>query len=589
MDSVEIRLTAGAIKSGYLMVDKRVFPQDTWAEPNQTTAARTFSIRLEATGTKYQTDYDLGHRIVRKRFGRFYRGNHLRPGDMIRLFRIGDHEYVLSLKRDSVIPEFESRPSVDAQPIVSNAEVSGDDLGQMQDTAELIEDNVEDDAAELNIDPRDRRILYVTKNPTISSLWENYLDGDLILNPDYQRYYVWDRQKASNLIESVILDIPIPVIFTSEEEDGVTEEVIDGQQRLQSIFSFIKGEFPDKSPFKLSKLKILKELSGSTYAKLDASIQKRIKKRELTVVRIQSGTQKDIKFEMFERLNTNITRLNAQELRNCLYRGPYMEFIKKMAKNQDFIAIIDQKDSDNKRMLHEELVLIFFSFLHKSYLHYYTPLKQFLNDDTYQYRHADESELSKLEAQFKKSVDIIKTVFGRNAFKVFLIDPDTGRGYFSKTKINQGLYFVLTYCFALYEKNQIMPYSDLIREELINLQVHNAEFLDTLTGSGTNSREKIQKKFDLWRGTLKGILGYPVKHPRAFSYQLKKQLFEQNPVCDLCGQRVMGIDDCELDHITAYSRGGKTIASNARVSHRFCNRSRGAHKAGVDIGTSISK
>ena len=51
----------------------------------------------------------------------------------------------------------------------------------------------------------------------------------------------------------------------------------------------------------------------------------------------------------------------------------------------------------------------------------------------------------------------------------------------------------------------------------------------------------------------------------------------------------MGIDDCELDHITAYSRGGKTIASNARVSHRFCNRSRGAHKAGVDIGTSISK
>ena len=135
-----------------------------------------------------------------------------------------------------------------------------------------------------------------------------------------------------------------------------------------------------------------------------------------------------------------------------------------------------------QRNLHEELVLIFFSFLHKSYLHYYTPLKQFLNDDTYQYRHADESELSKLEAQFKKSVDIIKTVFGRNAFKVFLIDPDTGRGYFSKTKINQGLYFVLTYCFALYEKNQIMPYSDLIREELINLQVRQRRVLGHIDG-----------------------------------------------------------------------------------------------------------
>ncbi|OGH96097.1 MAG: hypothetical protein A2X43_10830 [Candidatus Margulisbacteria bacterium GWD2_39_127] len=444
----------------------------------------------------------------------------------------------------------------------------------MQQEQVLIED-IDIDNEELNINPLERRITHVTKTPTISSLHENYKDGDLILNPDYQRYYVWDRQKASNLIESIILNIPIPVIFTSEDDD--IEEVIDGQQRLQSIFSFIESKFPDGTIFRLSPLKILKELSGKKYSELETSIQKRIKKRELTIIRIQSETQEDIKFEMFERLNTNITKLNAQELRNCLYRGPYIEFIKKMAKHPDFLYILDQTESDNKRMLHEELVSIFCAFLHKSYLNYNTPLKQFLNNDMNQYRNISIEELNSLEYQFKKSVDLIKTIFGKNAFKAFIINEDKTET-FSKTKVNQGLFFILMWSFTQYEKNQVMPYIDLIREELLNIQVHNADFFDTLTGSGTNSKEKIERKFDIWRNTLKGVLGYPVKEPRAFTYNLKKQLWEQNSTCAICGQRIISVDTAEIDHITCYWQGGKTVPENARLAHRTCNRIRGGDK-----------
>ena len=448
----------------------------------------------------------------------------------------------------------------------------------MQDESELLED-LEDGNGDLNIPSLERRISHVTTNYTISSLYEKYKDSDLILNPDYQRYYVWDAKKASNLIESLILNIPIPVIFTSEDTDeDKGDEVIDGQQRLQSIFSFIDGKFPDGNTFRLSKLKILKDLSGKKFTDLETTIQKKIKKRELTVTRIKSETHDDIKFEMFERLNTNITKLNAQELRNCLYRGRYMDFLKKMAVNQDFHYIINQKETDNKRMLHEELLLVFCALVHKSYLNYKPPLKQFLNADAKQYRDASDDELSNLEYQFKKSTDLIRTIFDKDAFKVFSIDEKTKEAVFSALKVNQGLYFILMYCFTFYEKNQVMPFADLIREELLNLQIHNVEFRDTLTGSGTNSKEKIIKKFDIWRDTLKGIMGYPVKEPRSFSYQFKKQLWECNPTCILCSQKITHLDNAEVDHIFCFWKGGKTIPSNARLAHRACNRIRGADK-----------
>jgi hypothetical protein len=448
----------------------------------------------------------------------------------------------------------------------------------MVDVDNILE-NQEDDQEGPDIPLSDsKKVLYETQNPDIKTLHDNYKDGDLILNPDYQRSYVWDNQKASNLIESLLLNIPIPIIYTSE--DNGKEEVIDGQQRLQSIFSFMDGRFPlDDKPFKLSKLKILKELSGKKWADLDSDIQKRIKKSSLTVVKIQAGTQKDIKFEMFERLNTNTTILNAQELRNCLFRGNYNSFIKRLAKFGDFLQIIDRKESDNKRMIHEELVLIFCAFYNNTYLKYASPLKQFLNNDMDKFRMKTPESFNELERQFKKSVDLVKTIFGNNAFKIFEIDEETKCGFYSKTKVNQGLYFILMYSFTEYEKPQVMPFADLIREELFNLQIHNADFRDTLIGSGTNSKEKIKLKFDVWRNTLKGILGYPHKEPRAFSFKLKEQLFKADSTCRICDQRIINIDDAEIDHITCYWEGGKTIPSNARLAHRICNR----HRSGNQI------
>lgn len=429
----------------------------------------------------------------------------------------------------------------------------------------------------LNISDKDLKIHSHPETPNVKSLYDDFKDGDLILQPDYQRRFVWDKKKASNLIESILLDIPIPPIFISEENGK--REVIDGQQRLASIFhymdnTFISSSGVQTSGFKLSKLKVLESLSGKKFKELNETQQKAIKKRALSVIVIEANTNKDIKFEMFNRLNSNITKLNNQELRNCLYRGKYNEFIKRLAQNDTFKKLINRPDYE-KRMLTEELVLLYFTFLDKDYHQYKGNMKQLLNNNMENNKNITDKNLKDKEEKFKKSIDIIKMMFkDGEAFRIFGYDDKNKYYKFEKTKINQGLYLILMYWFSIYEKNQVMPYLDILREELLNLQTHNEDFVLSLTGSGTNNVSSILKKFDIWGNTVKNILDYPHSEPRIFSYQLKEQLFNENNTCSICGNKIHNIDDCEIDHIECFSKGGLTIAENARLTHRYCNRHR---------------
>ena len=430
-------------------------------------------------------------------------------------------------------------------------------------------DEIFDEDEKIEVKKNERTVHSEMLNPDIKTLYDNWKTGDLILDPDFQRNFVWDEQKASNLIESILLKIPIPIIYTAE--DNGIEEIVDGQQRLTSIFSFVDGKFPNGKAFKLRKLKILIEFSGKSFTELTEIHKKAILKRGLTVVKILAQSNEDIKFEMFERLNTNITKLNAQELRNCMYRGEYNEFIKHLARNEDFQYILNKPDA-SKRMYDCESVLLFLAFCNKNFDLYKGNMSQFLNDEMRRNRSIGPIEKAELEVIFKKSVDLIRVIFGKNAFNVFSMSSYYKKGEFESGKINQGLFLILMYGFIKYSKNQIIPFADLIREELLNLQIHNMDFEESLTGSGTNSRIKIIKKIEIWRDTLKGILGYPTDEPRSFSYKLKVELFEQDNTCKICNQRIISVDDSEVDHIICYWRGGKTIPENAQLLHRTCNR-----------------
>jgi hypothetical protein len=426
--------------------------------------------------------------------------------------------------------------------------------------------------------PAKRKIRTQPRDPVIDLLWHQAKDGDLILQPEFQRYFVWDNAKSSRLIESVLLDVPLPTIYLVEEEDG-KESVIDGQQRLTSFFKFLDGELP------LSGLRILPELNGKRFADLDAESKRRFKKATLRTITIQNDSNPNLRFEIFERLNTGSVALNDQELRNCIYRGEYNDLIRSLANDPDF-RFITGINKPEKRMRDVQLVLRSAGFYHASYLKYAPPMTAFLNNEMERYRNISALDADEYRREFKKSVSLIRSMLGTNAFKRYYMGREGHQnGHWETKKFNASLYDILMWGFTQYrDKSQVFPYLDRLREGLIDLMTTDQEFIDSIELS-TSSKNAVHKRFDKWRITMADVVGSPQNELRCFTREVKEGLYERDATFRICGQRINDVDDSAVDHIAQYWTGGKTIPENARLTHRYCNVSRSLHDVGSPNST----
>jgi hypothetical protein len=130
------------------------------------------------------------------------------------------------------------------------------------------------------------------------------------------------------------------------------------------------------------------------------------------------------------------------------------------------------------------------------------------------------------------------------------------------------------YTFAFYDKRQIVPNSDRIREEFLDVMTSDEKFVEYITAT-TDQVDRIRYRAEEWRRRLDVLVGDAKPEPRGFTLELKRDLFTANPTCQLCKQQIHDLDDAEVDHIKHYWRGGRTIPENARMTHRYCNRARG--------------
>jgi hypothetical protein len=430
-------------------------------------------------------------------------------------------------------------------------------------------DPLEEEDEEISIE--ERNISTDPGDPEIESLYGKYKRGKLELQSYFQRFFVWDHKRASLLIESALLGIPLPIIYLSEEKDG-KEVVIDGQQRLTSFFSFIDGHYPNGQPFRLTFLKAFPELKGKSYKELSESLQDKIRYCHIRTITFKKDSSPELKFEIFERLNSGAEKLNAQELRNCIYRGTYNDLLKNLAASKDFISIVPE-DPKN-RMKNIEHVLRFSAFFHSSYLNYSPPMPRFLNKEMEKYRKINENDANELINAFKNAVSINKSLFGSNAFKRFYSgNIKNHNGNWEPKQFNASLFDVMMYTFAMEDKNVVLQNADVIRESLINLMINDNEFIDSIE-LATSNRQRVLTRFDKWRIALQNIIGVNQKEPRCFSRTIKEQLFRLDNTCAICGQKIIDIDDSAVDHIEQYWLGGKTIPENARLTHRFCNSAR---------------
>lgn len=430
-------------------------------------------------------------------------------------------------------------------------------------------DEQEDDESEISISEKKREIRTTSADLEIESLYNKWKRGKLILQPKFQRKFVWDHAKSSRLIESALLSVPLPIVYLAQEGDG-RESVIDGQQRLTSFFSFIDGKFPDGDTFRLTGIKVFPELRKKTFLDLDDEHQDKIRFYHIRTITILKDSNSDIKFEIFKRLNTGAEPLNEMELRNCIYMGEYIDLLKELANDDDFKQLTRLS---NTRMQDVEFVLRFAAFYHSTYLKYQSPMKKFFNQDMEKYRYIAAPDTEDLQKAFKNSLSIIKSLFGNNAFRRFKAGNSNNPDGEWETKFNASLFDALMGVFCDRDKNQVYGVLDSLREGIIELMVSDSEFIDAIL-LGTSQQIRVHKRFDLLRMLVDDILQNQKRQQRCFSLKLKQTLYANDPTCAICEQHIHSIDDSAVDHIEQYWKGGKTIPDNARLTHRFCNNAR---------------
>lgn len=430
---------------------------------------------------------------------------------------------------------------------------------------------VENEELELNEDDS-RKIVWQAKDFSIREFASMLQDGGLDLQPEYQRKYVATPKIASKLIESVIMDVPIPVIYLAEEQDG-TYSVIDGQQRLTSFLSFMNGKYPDGNVFKLTGLKVYKELNRKTFSELEKEHQSKIRKTTLHTIVIKKESNEDVKFEIFERLNTGSIKLNEDEIRNTVYRGNYIKLLAELEQNETFHNVV-KKDNYKKRMIYRGMILRFFAISEKSYLNYQPSMKQFCNKELRDNRYLTDEKAKEYRNRFNDCIDLVKIVFGETAFRRYIpSDKEREQGNWTTTRINMALYDIQMCGFVNYSKNEVLRNADFIREAMIELMINNREFIDSILIQ-TSNKDVLKKRYKIWFEKLEEIIGNNGYEQRTFSYQVKEDLFIKSPICAISGQRILAIEDSEVDHIVPFSKGGKTELGNAQLVLRYFNRAK---------------
>lgn len=416
---------------------------------------------------------------------------------------------------------------------------------------------------------KDRQIQTQASDPPISDLCDRITKGRLEVQADFQRDYVWGTKAElkSKLIESVLLKVPIPVVYTAEMNDG-KEVVVDGQQRLRTFLEFRK-----KDGFKITKLKILENLNNKGYSDLPEELQTKFDEYPIRVVKILKESHPDIKFDIFERLNRGSVKLNDQELRNCIYRGNFNVLLRKLVKNPDFLQIQKLSESD-KRMRDVERLLRFFALVDRGLQNYKSPMRTFLSTYMEEKREISEKEAQEKTEQFKKCVDLCKTVFGELAGYRWVKEDDDSSGYVA-TNFNDGILDAQMIGFIEYSKHDVMPKASVIKDAYIDL-VSTPSFSETVQ-IATYSTKQTKKRMDKWLTKLREIMDYPSDDKRLYTYEEKKRLFEQKDgnICKICKNQIMDINDAHVDHIERFVDGGKTTIKNAQLTHRYCNLQKG--------------
>lgn len=367
--------------------------------------------------------------------------------------------------------------------------------------------NLKDNLEKLQIVAKERTVKTQNIEYDLETLVKKIKKGIIKLNPDYQRNHRWTDSESSRLMESLILNIPIPTVYLSQdvdvdeevEDDVARYSVIDGQQRLTAIYGFMTNAY------KLEGLEVLELLNGSYYKDLPPFLIRRLEERTIKCLRIDSTVDPQVKFDIFERLNSGAVQLESQELRNAIYRGKFNDIIKELAKNDNFRQLlgIDLKNPEEntkvKKMQDVEYVLRFFSYMNDEGENMKKSFKDFLSEQMEKYNNFDNDKLSRLKKHFETVMDFIITQLGTDAFAKYKVENENLK---LQSHFNAAVFDAVSIAISdkIREDDKFVITSEM--KQGLNKLFFDDDFIDSINGS-TNDKSKILKRIKIVKGVLK--------------------------------------------------------------------------------------
>jgi hypothetical protein len=269
---------------------------------------------------------------------------------------------------------------------------------------------------DLQLKEQRRTVDFDTFDIQIQELVRMLGDGEIWVAPAYQRKFRWDQKRCSQLVESILLGIPIPSLMMATNANS-TWEVVDGVQRLSAIVKFmanaeLRGKLKVKDSLALFELQKLTAFEGMGYADLPAHIQLHFRTRPLKVITLNDKSDTVVRYDLFERLNTGGVALSAQEIRDCVFQGEFSRKLEEWSLDSEFRKVITLTARQQTDGTAEECVLRFFAYLHK-YKEFVHGVTSFLNsymeqaNKSFDYEKNDalfHATFSELAAAFPKGI-----------------------------------------------------------------------------------------------------------------------------------------------------------------------------------------
>ncbi|TFE03851.1 DUF262 domain-containing protein [Jeotgalibacillus salarius] len=295
---------------------------------------------------------------------------------------------------------------------------------------------------------------------SVYELNRKYLREQLILDPDFQREVVWIKDQQSELIESVLMGIPLPIFYLNETKDGELV-VIDGRQRLTTFFSFLNNEF------KLKNLKVLNSLNGLHFKELEEKMKANLEDFQIIAQVIKPPTPDRIKFDIFDRVNRGGTPLNNQEMRNALYQGKSTTLLRNLVQ-LDIFKFVTSNSINSTRMKDRYLVLRFISFYlwrkgllldpNGSPIEYKNDIDEFLGKSMEYLNKCNDNKIEYLTDLFMNTMQNNFIVFGKDSSFRRLSNSD------KKNPINMILFEAFGYLFAHFDQNYCIENKECLKD-----------------------------------------------------------------------------------------------------------------------------